>query len=299
MPLKTTPIYEAGSYQSSRPTYNPALAGSIVTFHKKSNSNAQTRLAVDVATGTGIFARELPSYFTKVIGVDISSEMLDQARAKEGPTSGIQYVQSSAESLAFLEDRSVDLITVATAVHWFDIPAFLAEANRVLKPTGTLALFTYTGLGRFREYPQCDEILRDFTMGDDKLGPYWEEASRITADGYVELHKQMAKGGWTGIKRSSFPCVLEPAPSQLYPVQVDQEAMVMNFKVSWRRFHQFLATASPLKRYIKDHPNEDSLCDKVIDELMLAAGVTDVDQELKFDWEQALVLGHPPPPASE
>ncbi|KAJ2392603.1 trans-aconitate methyltransferase 1, partial [Coemansia sp. RSA 2559] len=111
-----TPNYEPGNYQENRPTYKPTLSGDIVAFHKESNPDAQTELVIDVATGTGSFARDLPKYFDKVVGTDISAEMLDEARAKS-QTDTIEYVQSPAESLLFLGDKTVDLITVATAAH--------------------------------------------------------------------------------------------------------------------------------------------------------------------------------------
>ncbi|KAJ2391460.1 trans-aconitate methyltransferase 1, partial [Coemansia sp. RSA 2559] len=279
------PNYESGNYQENRPTYKPTLSGDIVAFHKESNPDAQTELVIDVATGTGSFARDLPKYFDKVVGTDISAEMLDEARAKS-QTATIEYVQSPAESLSFLGDKTVDLITVATAAHWFDIPAFLAEAKRVLKPTGTLAIFSYTGLTRFSEYPQCDDILRDYVLGQSKLGPYWGAASRIVMDGYLEYHKEMAKYGWANIQRSSYPRVLDSAPSPLYPVHVPPAANVIEFKMNWRKFHLFLSTVSPLKGYTRDHPDEGRLCDSAINDIMLAAGVTNMDDELKLDWEQ-------------
>ncbi|KAJ1797756.1 trans-aconitate methyltransferase 1 [Coemansia sp. RSA 2399] len=288
-----TPIYEPVNYQENRPTYKPALAGAIVAFHKESNPGAQTGLAVDVATGTGIFARELPQYFDKVIGTDISTDMLEKARA-EIQTGIIEYVQSPAESLSFLGDKTVDLITVATAAHWLDIPAFLAEARRVLKPTGTLAIFSYTGMARFSEYPQCDDILRDYALGDNKLGPYWGAASRVVMEGYLEYHKEMAKNGWVGIQRSAYPRILDSVPSPLYPVHVPLEANVMEFKMNWHKFHLFLSTVSPLKGYTRDHPDEGRLCDSAINDIMLAAGATEMDEELKLDWEQVLLMGHPP-----
>ncbi|KAJ1668434.1 trans-aconitate methyltransferase 1 [Coemansia sp. RSA 1813] len=292
MASKGTPIYDPENYQDNRPTYKPSLVSAIVAFHKKSNPNAQTDLAVDVATGTGIFARELPRYFTKVVGTDISADMLSKARAKS--KSSIKYVQSSAEMLRFLGDKTVDLITVATGAHWFDIPRFVAEAKRVLKPTGTLAIFGYTGMARFIKYPQCDMILRDYATGKDMLGPYWEAGRDVLVEGYVDYHKELAKNGWSSIQRSSYPCVLESAPSQFYPVHVPLEPNVVDFKVNWRKLRHFLSTWSPLEDYDRDHPEVGNLCDTTIDDMMLAAGVENPDEDLKVDWEQTLLMCHPP-----
>jgi len=48
----------------------------------------------------------------------------------------------TAEDLPF-PDGSVDLLTAASAAHWFDVEGFIKEAVRVLKPHGCLALFGY------------------------------------------------------------------------------------------------------------------------------------------------------------
>ncbi|KAJ1784234.1 trans-aconitate methyltransferase 1 [Coemansia sp. RSA 2399] len=292
-----TPIYEPENYQENRPTYKPTLAGAIVAFHKESNPNAQTEFAADVATGVGIFARELPKYFDKVVGTDISAEMLDKARSKS-KASTIEYVQSPAESLSFLGDKTVDLITVATAAHWFDIPAFLAVARRVLKPTGTLAIFSYAGIARFSEYPQFDAIFRgyiiDSGLDENKLGPYWGTASRILLEGYLEYHKEMANIGWTGVQRSAYPRILDSAPSPLYPVNVPPEANVIEFNMNWHKFRLFLSSIGPLNGYNRDHPDEGRICDSAMNAIVLAAGVTNMDEELKLDWDQVLLMGHPP-----
>lgn len=48
----------------------------------------------------------------------------------------------------FLSDASVDLITVGTALHWFDVERFCAECSRVLRPGGVLVAYSY-GVGEF------------------------------------------------------------------------------------------------------------------------------------------------------
>ena len=60
-----------------------------------------------------------------------------------------QYHVTPAEH-SDLERESVDLITVAQALHWFDCDAFYAEAKRVLKPDGVLAVWSYNLSSRFR-----------------------------------------------------------------------------------------------------------------------------------------------------
>ena len=50
---------------------------------------------------------------------------------------------SPGEDMSFCADNSVDLITSAQAMHWFDLDKFYAEATRVLKPNGVLATYGY------------------------------------------------------------------------------------------------------------------------------------------------------------
>lgn len=56
-------------------------------------------------------------------------------------------------------DGSVDLLTAASAAHWFDPPRFLAEASRVLKPRGCIALLGYSDHGTRIHYQNCGERL--------------------------------------------------------------------------------------------------------------------------------------------
>ncbi|KAJ2635655.1 hypothetical protein GGF40_003469, partial [Coemansia sp. RSA 1286] len=64
MATYSTPSYDSGNYQSNRPAYRDSLVDKILDFHKKT-TGAATDLAVDVATGTGIFARQLERGFKK------------------------------------------------------------------------------------------------------------------------------------------------------------------------------------------------------------------------------------------
>ena len=83
---------------------------------------------------------------TRVVGVDASPEMLNRAPRTER----IEYVEASAEDLPFGADL-FDLVTVASAFHWFDRSRFLSEARRVLRATGRLVIYDNYFLGRMEE----------------------------------------------------------------------------------------------------------------------------------------------------
>ncbi len=85
-------------------------------------------LAWDCATGNGQSATVLAERFKRAVATDISSEMLARGR----PHSNVAYRCEPAES-STLETSSVDLVTVAQALHWVDHERFWAELERVSK----------------------------------------------------------------------------------------------------------------------------------------------------------------------
>src|SRR6185295_10934176 len=62
----------------------------------------------------------------------------------------IEYRVAAAESSG-LAERSVDVVTVAQALHWFDRPRFYAEVNRVVRPRGPIVVWMYDLLNITRE----------------------------------------------------------------------------------------------------------------------------------------------------
>ena len=92
--------------------------------------------ALDVGCGTGLSTRALAEIAETVVGTDASANMLAEAE----PHPRVSYLAAPAEALP-LTDASFDLVSVCQAFHWFDQDRFLAEARRVLKPRGWLALY--------------------------------------------------------------------------------------------------------------------------------------------------------------
>ncbi|HVE60450.1 MAG TPA: class I SAM-dependent methyltransferase, partial [Chitinophagaceae bacterium] len=126
---------QANAYAQYRPTYPKELFEYIVSFVENKTT------AWDCATGNGQAAAILSGYFEKVIATDISQAQLKNAVEKDN----ISYQISTAEKTPFPDD-SFDLITVATAYHWFDHTAFHKEATRVGKNNCVVAAWTYGSL---------------------------------------------------------------------------------------------------------------------------------------------------------
>jgi ubiquinone/menaquinone biosynthesis C-methylase UbiE len=90
---------------------------------------------LDLGTGTGSGAAILVSRFpdARVVGVDLSEEMLERARVN---VPGAEFRRADASSLPF-PDESFDLVAHANMIPFFD------EVARVLRPGGT-ALFAFS-----------------------------------------------------------------------------------------------------------------------------------------------------------
>lgn len=147
----------AEAYARHRPLYPAelfAFLAELVPRHA---------LAWDCATGNGQAALSLAPHFERVIATDASAE---QIRAAE-PHPSVEYRTAPAENSG-LEGASVDLITVAQALHWFNFEGFYAEVRRVAAPHAVLAVWVYDLL---RATPAIDPILRRFH--DETVGPYW------------------------------------------------------------------------------------------------------------------------------
>jgi SAM-dependent methyltransferase len=94
--------------------------------------------ALDVACGTGLSTRGLAELGIAAVGLDVLPAMVARARAD----TGLPYGVAAAEALP-LAAGTVELVTVASGVHWFDQGRFAAEAARVLRPGGALLLYEH------------------------------------------------------------------------------------------------------------------------------------------------------------
>jgi SAM-dependent methyltransferase len=160
----------AGAYASFRPHYPEALIDWLASI------TPRHELAWDAGTGNGQAAVALARHFDRVLATDLSAEQLENAIAHPK----VEYRVSVAEQSG-APGASVDLVTVAQALHWFDIPAFMAETGRVLVPSGAVAAWTY-GVVRADE-PAADQVLHDFYYHE--IGPWWPANRKLVEEGYL------------------------------------------------------------------------------------------------------------------
>jgi SAM-dependent methyltransferase len=154
---------QSAHYARNRPKYPDELFSFLSGL-----CNAHD-IAWDCATGNGQAAISLSKHFKKVFATDASTEQISRAFEREN----IFYSVESAEHSS-RENNSVDLITVATALHWFNIPEFYKEVQRVLKPGGVLAVWGYAGC---KINPDIDVILDEFAFST--LRNYWRQETKL------------------------------------------------------------------------------------------------------------------------
>lgn len=115
---------------------------------------------LDVACGTGIFAREVVKKTGKAVnitGVDINEGMLAVAQRKEP---AVEWTNAPAEQLPF-DDNSYDITASLFALMFFeDRVAAVKEMYRVLKPGGTMAVAVWDKLENTPGYRAVVDILQ-------------------------------------------------------------------------------------------------------------------------------------------
>ena len=118
----------AEAYDRGRPSY-PVEAVEWL-------AGGEAKVVLELGAGTGKLTRQLVDQGHAVFATEPDEAMLEVLRDRVPEVSA---KVATAEDIP-ANDRSVDVVVVAQAFHWFDHEAALAEIARVLKPGGHLAL---------------------------------------------------------------------------------------------------------------------------------------------------------------
>jgi SAM-dependent methyltransferase len=161
----------AESYAAFRPSYPAELIDYLADLAPAND------LAWDVGTGNGQAARLLAARFSQVVASDASRDQIAHAVSHPRVTYRVGLEDESG-----LPAASADLVTVAQALHWFDLERFYKEAERVLKPGGVLAAWTY---GLLTIDAEVDPVLAWFY--GERVGRYWPPERRHVDRGYRDL----------------------------------------------------------------------------------------------------------------
>jgi ubiquinone/menaquinone biosynthesis C-methylase UbiE len=159
----------AECYAHFRPRYHPALFDFLATLVPR---NAPVW---DCACGSGQASLDLATRFNRVVATDASREQIASATAHPN----VEYRVAPAEQSG-LPGKSVSLITVAAALHWFDLERFYAEVRRVVRPHGVLAAWACPFLEV--EGDTANQLVQEFRR--ETVGPYWPPERKLAEAGY-------------------------------------------------------------------------------------------------------------------
>jgi SAM-dependent methyltransferase len=164
------------SKQSSRYTrFRPGYPREL--FERLASLVSRRELAWDCGTGSGQAAGDLAHYFDAVIATDPSDSQLAQAR----PHPRVTYLVGTAEHCP-LAAQSVDLVTVAQALHWFELDRFYDEVRRVARPSSVLAAWTY---GLFGVSAEVDAVIEHYYR--EIVGSYWPPERVLVEERYQTI----------------------------------------------------------------------------------------------------------------
>lgn len=228
------------------------------------------QLAVDLGCGTGQTSRPLTGYFEQVVGIDVSESQLEQARAVPG-FPNLSYRVGTAEELPF-PDGSVDLLTAASAAHWFDAERFIKEATRVLKPRGCLALFGY-GDNMKIHYESCG----------DRLNNIYEEVKQILLP-YTSSKVTLAN--------SKLKILFETIP---FPDKERIEIIPIKQQLSIKNLIGFIKTFSMYQAYLRADPSAaTALLERTTSRILEEMKVSSTEAKVDFIMEYFCVLACKP-----
>ena len=173
-----------------------------------------TELAWDCATGNGQAAVELAEVFEQVIATDASETQI--ANSARHPK--IEYRVAPAEESG-IAAATVDAVTVAQALHWFDLDRFYVEVRRVLKGNGVIAAWAYK---LATVSPEIDAVVNHYYS--DVVGPFWPE-ERVLVEKFEELP-------------FPFPEIAGPSFAMAAEWRVEQ---VLGYLRTWSATQRFIA----------------------------------------------------------
>jgi len=209
----------AAGYAAYRPQYPAALFDWLASVCPRHD------VAWDCACGSGQASKPLTSHFALVVGTDASPTQVAKAGAHEKS----RFVVADSKQ-APLADGTVDLVTVAQALHWFAGEAFYAEVRRVVRSGGIFAAWTY-GMPSI-EVEDVERLVHDFISGP--LGPFWPPEVEMVLDNYTSIDLPFE--------------------------ELEAPTFELDLEWSFERFLGFVRTWSAVGRYLEEHGEDPVPC---------------------------------------
>ncbi|TGO43963.1 hypothetical protein BOTNAR_1042g00010 [Botryotinia narcissicola] len=248
-----------------------------------------------LGTGHGLVPRFLAASFKQLIGTDPSPGMI--AKAKELTSkdhySNVDFKQAGAETLPFIEKGSVDVVTAAQAVHWFDYTKLWLEMERIVRSGGTLAFWGYKD-HVLPEYKRASEILDTYAYGDKFLGPYWGQPGRSIIQGLLREVKP-PREAWEDVKRIEY----EPGKEG---IRSGTGEKIMGKRMRLGDMEEYVRTWSSVHAWKEEHKDSvrkseggsGDIVDEMMNEISKHEGPLHInswqEKEVEVEWGSVILL---------
>lgn len=190
--------HAADEFQRYRPDYPPALYERILAEVPAD----RRKRAMDLGAGTGMVAEPLAGLFQEVIAVEPDAAMA----AKIAERLPRVIIRNATAEECVQPPESVDLITIANALHWMDTDRVLANARAWLRPSGVLAVFD-------RPLPKATAAI-DAIVLSELRGPWKPHRDPRLKRDLVWQDIVRAAPGFGVIEEAKFPNLVRMSPQE-------------------------------------------------------------------------------------
>jgi len=188
----------AEEFQRYRPDYPPSLYARLFAEINEEFRNC----ALDLGAGTGIVTGHLVSQFRGVVAVEPDEAMAAKIR-EQFPR--VMIRQTTAEQYTQAAE-TVDLITIANALHWMDAAYIFLKAREWLRLTGVLAVFD-------RPLPKASSEIDGITAAEFQgpWKPYRDPRLKRDLDWKEQVR---ATPGFRVVEEAKFPNIIRMSPKE-------------------------------------------------------------------------------------
>jgi len=177
---------KATHYEKGRPSY-PA---EVIAYLKALVH--EDAVIADIGAGTGKLTELMAQVGFEVFAVEPNGDMYAQLQKTLTNYPKASTILGTSE-MTTLEVKSIDMITVAQALHWFDLEKFRAECQRILKPNGWVVALYNNGVGQNGEVAEkashrLEATHQFFTMPTVKEFEHPITYTRSTWQSYMLSH---------------------------------------------------------------------------------------------------------------